>query len=192
MSGYHVILADPPWDYNKRSNPSTRFGRGAAGHYPLMATEEIAALPVSDWAQKQALLFLWATGPRMPEALRVMEAWGFEYKTVAFTWVKATGGQPVPSVRSEFPPYPARPVFGIGFYSKSNAEFVLLGTRGPALKPATDRVCSVVIAPRGRHSQKPDEVQFRIEAMYPHLRKLEMFARRRRKGWDAWGQEVDG
>ena len=147
---------------------------------------------VQAWAASDALLFLWATFPKLLMAVEVMEAWGFRYSTVGFVWIKSNKGAPtpMPSLKSEFPMPPARPFFGTGYYAKSNTEVCLLGVKGKALKPATDHASQLIISPLRAHSQKPDEVQFRIEAMYPNTKKLEMFARRERPGWDHHGNEL--
>jgi len=143
-----------------------------------MSIEDIEALPVAWLPANNAVLFLWTTPPRWEAALRVMKAWGFEYKTVGFTWMKTN-------------PKSGGLFFGVGYYSKSNAEMCLLGTRGKVLKPATNSVSSAVLSPRREHSRKPDEVIERISLMYPTQRKVELFARERRPGWASWGLEVD-
>ena len=174
---YSVILADPPWKYNSRANHKTRFRGGACGHYGLMSTQEISELPIADLADENAVLFLWATFPMIQDAFKVIEAWGFEYKTIGFTWAKTN-------------PVSGTPFFGVGYYTKSNAEPCLLATRGNVLKPAVNTVSSLIIAPRREHSRKPDEMYERIEQMYPDAKKLELFARQKRPGWDSWGDEI--
>lgn len=178
MSKYQVIYADPPWRYNNRANHKTRFRGGAGGHYPLMSMAEIKALPVASIAANDAALFLWVTFPYLKEQLEVFEAWGFTYKTVAFTWIKLN-------------PRNYWPFFGVGHYTKSNAEICLFGTRGKVMKPASDDVSSVIMAPRREHSRKPDEARAAIESLYPNATRLEMFARCKSSGWDSWGNEVE-
>lgn len=180
---YDVILADPPWRYNNRANHKTRFRGGASGHYSLMTMDEIKALPVESMVADNAALFLWVTFPYLKEQLEVFKAWGFEYKTVGFTWVKLNRQN-------------RQPFFGVGYYTKSNAELCLFGTRGK-MKPATNGISSVIVAPRGPHSQKPQEARLRIEQLYPNARRLEMFARIRtglftEEGWSYYGNEADG
>jgi N6-adenosine-specific RNA methylase IME4 len=176
---YSVILADPPWKYNSRANHKTRFRGGACGHYDLMSTKDICNLPVSDLADPEGcILFLWATFPMLQDAFRVIEAWGFKYKTIGFTWGKL-------NTRA------GTPFFGVGHYTKSNAEPCLIATRGRVLKPAVDTVSSLILAPRREHSRKPDEAHERIEQLYPGHRKIELFARRARPGWDVWGNQVE-
>lgn len=174
---FDVILADPPWKYNSRANHKTRFRGGACGHYDLMSTEEICAIPVQDWAAPGAVLFLWACYPMLIDAFKVTVAWGFEYKTMGFTWVKTNPGN-------------GKPFFGVGYYTKSNAEPCLLATRGGVIKPHVNTVSQVIVAPRTKHSEKPAEVMDRIDLMYPYARKLELFARRERPGWTGWGGEL--
>lgn len=179
VSGYQVIYCDPPWEYAQRFGPDTRFGVGAGGHYSTMSTPEICAMPVGQIAAKSAMLFMWATYPCLPDALEVIKAWGFKYCTVAFTWVKLN-------------PKTASPFFGVGYYTKSNAEICLLARRGKAIKPAVNTVSQIIISPRMAHSKKPDEARRRIEVMYPACSRLEMFARRASVGWDVFGNQAPG
>lgn len=179
MDQYQIILADPPWKYNSRANHKTRFRGGACGHYDLMSTKDIARLPVGDLADPAgSLLFMWATFPMLEDALEVIKAWGFTYKTIGFTWAKLN-------------PKSETPFFGVGYYTKSNAEPCLLATRGPVIKPAVNTVSSLILSPRREHSRKPDEQYERIEAMYPDLKKIELFARRKRQGWQSWGNQIE-
>jgi site-specific DNA-methyltransferase (adenine-specific) len=170
---YSVILADPPWRYNDR-----RVGHGGAeGHYPTMNLDEIKALRIP--AAANCALFIWATCPLIGAALETVNAWGFTYRTTAFVWIKLN-----PSGRGL--------ATGLGHWTRANAEICLLATRGRP-RPISHRVHSVVISPRGRHSEKPDEVRRRIvELMGAEVPKLEMFARTRTPGWDVWGNEVAG
>lgn len=177
---YQIILADPPWHYNQRANNNTKFRGGAYGHYPLMSDQEVINLPISNLADPRgSILFLWATPPKMDVALKCIDEWGWKFKTFGFTWIKLNSKS-------------LTPFFGVGFYSKSCCEHVLLATRGNIIKPVTDTISSAVMAPRGPHSQKPDEIQRRIELMYPKQNKIELFASRKRKGWDATGFDYDG
>lgn len=177
---YSIIYADPAWHYNSRCQHSkTRFGGGAVSQYPLMSDEDLLALPVGKIAADDAVLFMWATGPRLDFAIDVIRAWKFEFKTVGFTWMKLNKrGKGL--------------FFGTGFYAKSNAEFCLLAARGETLTPATNKVSSAILEPVGRHSAKPRVARERIEMMYPRGRKIELFARQRVDGWDAIGFDLDG
>lgn len=155
---FDVILADPPWHYNNRKaggerKDRTKFGGGASKHYPLMRDEEIISLnlAVHTWAAPNCALFLWATCPRIDSAIAVLNGWGFRYATVAFVWVKRAKDNGL--------------IFNPGYYTASNVELVLLGVRG-SMRPARPMIQQVVEAPRRGHSQKPPEIQRRIEEMY--------------------------
>lgn len=170
---YRTIYADPPWTFVTRS-PKGK-GRSAERHYGCMTIDDITALPVASWAADDAVLLLWTTKPMLPRALEVIGAWGFTYKTIGFTWTKTT------AAGDRFP-------IGMGFWTRANPEPCLLATRG-APKRKSAAVAELIISPRREHSRKPDEAYERIEALVdgPYL---EMFARHRRPGWDAWGDEV--
>lgn len=158
---FDVILADPPWEYDLPL-------RGAPDlHYPVMSLEAISALKVP--TADDAVLFLWATNPKLEQSLSVMKAWGFTYKT-NLVWVKDQ--------------------IGTGYYFRGQHELLLLGKKGDIPVPAeADRPPSVLSAPRREHSRKPDEVYALIERMYPNSHYLELFARIRREGWVSWGNE---
>lgn len=176
---FKIIYADPPWSYNQRwslKHHKTRFGGGACNYYKLMTTDQICNLNVSDIADDNCVLFLWVTFPRLQESFRVMEAWGFTYKTVGFTWIKTNKND-------------GRPFFGVGFYTKSNAEVCLLGTKGK-MKPISNSVSSAIISPRQEHSRKPDEVRDRIVQLYGDVPRIELFARQKTKGWEVWGNNI--
>ena len=175
---FDVIYADPPWLYYGDPNKDQAAGK----HYPLMSTEDIAALPVREIAAKRAVLFLWATGPRLPEAIAVMRAWGFHYRGVAYVWVKTRLDGGIISGQG------VRPTF-----TKPTTEFVLVGStnaRGRAFPLLTQAQGQVVLAPRGRHSQKPEIVRDRIVELVGDRPRIELFARQRVDGWQAWGNET--
>lgn len=181
---YQVILADPPWFYNNRKtggerNDKTKFGGGARKHYSLMPDHELYGMAtfINHLSDARCALFLWATMPRLDFAVDLMRVWGFKYRTSAFTWVKST--KDGSSWKN-----------GPGFYTASNTEIVLLGTKGCGLKPTKAMVNPIIMRPPGRHSEKPVEVVERINAMYPNYKKIELFARSRMPGWDAWGNEI--
>lgn len=165
---YPVILADPPWRYE---NPPMGGGnRSIENHYPTMALDEICALPVEDIAAKDCMLYLWATAPKLAECFKVIEAWGFSYRT-NFVWVKDK--------------------IGMGYHARSQHELLLVAKRGNVPPPEAEaRVSSVILAPRGRHSQKPERAYELIESFYPDLKKIELFARAGREGWAQWGNEA--
>ena len=172
---YEIIYADPPWRFKTFSK--TGQGRSAERHYPTMKKEDIQALPVKGLAAKNSVLFLWVTAPCLIEGIELVSAWGFTYKTVAFTWVKQ-------NKKSDG-------IFkGMGYYTRANAEFCLLATKGKILERKSHGVSSVVISHIERHSQKPKEVRGRIEELFGELPRIELFARQQADGWDCWGNEV--
>lgn len=172
---YSLIYADPPWFYNARNHTGTKFSLGVHGHYPVMKTEDICALPINAIADDNAALILWVTFPKLIDGLRVMYAWGFRYVTVAFNWFKTNKN--------------GRPFFGVGYYTKSNSEIALLGIKGK-MKPASNFVSQVIISPREEHSKKPDIVREKIVELFGDLPRVELFAREKAEGWDVWGNEV--
>ena len=158
---YGVILTDPPWNFATYSRKGK--GRSAEAHYDCMSLADINGLPVDDWAAPDCALFLWVTDPSLPQALEVMTAWGFVYKTVTFTWAKTTkdgAGFPI----------------GCGYWTRANPEQCLLATRGRPQRISRS-VRQLILAPRRTHSQKPEEAYTRIEALVPGPY-LEMFAAR--------------
>ena len=168
---YSVIYADPPWSYR---NKGTR--AAADRHYSTMSIEDIKSLPVADIAAENCVLFLWATFPMLPEALETIKAWGFQYKTLAFCWIKRNRKSP-----GWF--------WGLGNWTRSNPEVCLLAVRGRPAR-ASAAVHSLIEAPVGRHSAKPPQARERIEALMGDVPRIELFARERAPGWDAWGDEV--
>lgn len=176
---YQVICADPPWHFRNYSHKGE--GRNAKAHYDCMSIEDICALPVSDWAAKDCLLFLWATDPLLPKAMQVIDAWGFTYKTVGFYWAKLNKKADIRSFS------PEDFFTGLGYWTRANVEQCLLATRGKPSRVSRD-VRRLVVSPRRQHSRKPDEVYGRIQQLAegPYL---EMFSRQTRTGWDAWGSE---
>lgn len=163
MTAFGTILADPPWDV-----PSQKGSKGAGRHYSLMPIDEIAALPISRLAADDAHLWLWVTNADWREQISVMDAWGFTYRA-CLTWIK--------------------PRMGMGWYLRNQTEHLLLGVRGRA--PMRFRgQGSWMYAPLQEHSHKPEEQFAVIERCSPGPY-LELFARRRRPGWSAWGNEVE-
>jgi N6-adenosine-specific RNA methylase IME4 len=173
---YKIIYADPPWKY--------LWGEGKDGghfapekHYETMTTDEICGLDVKQLRDKTCALFLWATMPALPDAFRVIEAWGFKYKTCAFTWVKTKKD--------------GAPIRGMGSYTKSNIEVCLLGMRGH-IKAVDKTVPQILMHERLGHSVKPPVVRERIVRLFGDLSRLEIFARQKTEGWDAIGYGIDG
>lgn len=169
---YNIIYADPPWSYQQKNLSGV-----AAHHYPTMSVEDICRLNVSEIAADDCVLFLWATFPQLPEALQVIRAWGFQYKTVAFVWLKQNK-----SGKGWF--------FGLGFWTRGNAEVCLLAIRGKPQRSSA-RVHQFIINPLRGHSQKPEEAREKIVELMGNLPRVELFAREKADGWDAWGNEVE-
>ena len=162
---YPVIYADPPWRYDVVESES----RAIENHYPTMSNEDIYALPIQSLCTDDAVLFLWATSPKLVEAIQVVAAWGFTYKT-CMVWVKDK--------------------IGMGYYARQQHELLLIATRGAPPTPApADRPSSIVNATRDAHSAKPTEFYELIERMYPALPKIELFCRSPRDGWSSWGNQ---
>ncbi|MBU6287417.1 MAG: hypothetical protein KGS10_04540 [Chloroflexi bacterium] len=171
---YAVLYADPPWEYgNSQHNGSaSKLTGGAESHYPTMSVDDLARLDVARFAADDALLFLWTSSPHLDQAIGLMRPWGFSYVTVGFVWDKMRVNP--------------------GNYTMSQCELCLIGKRGKIPQPRGARnVRQLVTALRGEHSEKPTEVRQRIEAMFPSHPRLELFARERVPGWDAWGNEVE-
>lgn len=167
---YDIIYADPPWSYRNMGNIQAT----ANSHYKTMTLEDLKKLPVNKLASENSILFMWATFPKMDEALDLIKAWGFEYKTVGFTWVKKNkrGGN----------------FFGVGWYTKSNAEVCLIGVKGKAPK-VSNSVSSIIESIREEHSKKPDIIREKIIEFSGNIPRIELFARQQVGGWDCWGDE---
>ena len=174
MKKYEIILADPPWSYRVWTGKEK--SRTAERHYPTMGLADIKALPVGELAAKDCALFLWVTCPLLPEAFSVLEAWGFTYKTVAFAWIKQNRKSP-----SLF--------WGLGHWTRANAEFCLLATRGHPVRQSA-KVHQILLSPVEEHSKKPDEIRERIVTLIGDLPRVELFARQTTSGWDVWGNEI--
>jgi len=175
MEKFSIIYADPAWFY--RAWHRKGVGRTAESHYPTMNVKEICALPVADIAAKDSALFLWATYACLPEAFEVIKAWGFTYKTVAFTWVKTC---------RKSPGY----FMSLGHWTRANAEICLLATKGHPRR-ISKSVRQLIVSPVRQHSQKPDEARARIVELMGGLPRIELFAREKAEGWSVWGNEVD-
>lgn len=188
---FRAIVADPPWHFKARTalqaeNWSSR--RDVEKHYSTMSLEGIAALPVSQIAARDAHLFLWTTGPCLPDAFNIIKAWGFRYSGSGFVWVKLkkTQGRLIRFVSSA--DLDRELHCGLGLTTRKNVEFCLLARRGNARRIARD-VREVIMAPVREHSRKPDEAYARVER-YCEGPYLELFARESRPGWSTWGNEA--
>lgn len=173
---YQIILADPPWRFKVWCFGTGR-GRLPDDHYPTMPLEEIKALPVHQIADKNCILFLWTTFPKFEEALEVIKAWGFIYKSAGFVWVKTnkSGGY----------------WMGLGYWTRGNPEVCLLATKGHPHR-VSKSVPQLIVSQRREHSRKPDEVRDRIVQLVGDLPRIELFARQRVSGWDAVGYDING
>lgn len=209
---FQIIYSDPPWQYADRrlvrqDGKDARFGFGAANHYPTMPTKEIAAIDVASIAAERCHLYMWTTCPMLfPDAIQVMQGWGFEFITVAHVWVKvnpalwqdakaeALQQRLIPPTDHEALAFlNALTFFGTGFYSAANTEFVLLGRQKntrPFHFEQGRKAPQVIYAPIDRHSRKPEIAQTYAEWMYPEATsRIELFGRRRRAGWTVAGNE---
>ena len=184
---FKCILADPPWQFNSlwggrpKKVGNNYPSRAIDAHYDTLTIDEICALPVPDLCAPDCVLFMWTCWPVLQASFKVIEAWGFTYKTCGFSWMKA---DPYRLFADEKTPFA-----GLGYWTRANTEPCLLATRGKPKRRAAD-VRQGIIAPRREHSRKPDEIHGRIERLIdgPYL---ELFARAQRAGWSTWGNEVD-
>jgi N6-adenosine-specific RNA methylase IME4 len=178
---YGAVYADPPWHYRVWAENSQN-NRIASAKYAVMTTADICALPVGSLAKDDCVLFVWVTWPQLRDAFDVISAWGFEYKTCAFSWMKANNRQP-DMFRDELDAQ-----VGLGYWTRANSEVCLLATRGNPKRLNAD-VRQGIIEPRRQHSRKPDCVPGRIERLVagPYL---ELFARTTRPNWDCWGNDT--
>lgn len=172
---FPVIYADPPWEFKVYSGKGKQ--RSAERHYDTASLDAIKALPISPLAADDCALFMWGVWPELPGALEVIRAWGFEYKTAGFVWVKEVSDEN-DAVAT-----------GMGYWTRANTEPCFLATRGSPERVAKD-VHQVIFAPVGEHSVKPEETRERIERLItgPYL---ELFARQPVPGWTVWGNEVE-
>ena len=181
---YQVIYADPPWDYGGKMQYDKTTIKGenigfekkiflssAGFKYPTLKLKQLKTLDVKSIADDDCILFMWTTGPQLANSVELGEAWGFEYKTVAFVWDKM--------------------IHNPGRYTLSQTEFVLVFKKGKIPQPRGARnVRQMVAVPRGKHSEKPIEVIKGITKMFPQQDKIELFARNNFVGRDNWGLEV--
>ncbi len=173
MKKYQIIYADPAWEYNtKECLAKTSILNGELNtHYSTMTLKDLKALGVQSISDKNCMLFLWVVSPMLKEGIEVMEAWGFKYATIAFIWHKQRTNP--------------------GHYTMSECEICLVGKRGKIPNPRGSRNERQFLSElRTKHSKKPNEIRNRISKMFPEQTKIELFARQRHEGWDAWGNEV--
>ena len=170
---YNIIYADPPWSYKDKALSGNR---GACCKYDVMDVSDISKLPIKDMLAENCVLFMWVTMPKLNECFSLIEAWGFEYKTCAFTWVKRN------KKSSGF-------FWGMGRWTRANAEICLLATKGKPKRVAAN-VHSVIDTPIEEHSKKPSCTRDRIVSLLGDIPRIELFARQHVDGWDCWGDEV--
>lgn len=176
MKKYNIIYANPPWTYKVWSE-ETGNGRSAASHYNIMSKEEIQQLPVQSICEDNAVLFLWVTAPCLLEGIELIEKWGFKYKTVGFTWVKRN------KISDSY-------FWGMGYYTRANAEYCLLATKGKPLPRISKSVHSVLDDRIMRHSEKPESARTKIVELFGDLPRIELFARTETPGWAVFGNDV--
>ena len=169
---YNIIYADPPWTHTSWKNGNRR----PENHYEIMSLSDIKSMGIKKISSDDCWLFMWTTAPHLQEAFSVIEAWGFEYKTVAFTWVKKNK-----KADSWF--------FGCGSYTRANAELCLLAKKGN-IKRINASVHSIIDSKIGKHSVKPNEARNRIITLCGDIPRIELFAREKVDGWDVWGNEI--
>ena len=174
---YQIIYADPPWSYKDKCNAGKR---GAGYKYETMNLDQLTNLysmvHTLSLKSENAVLFLWATWPLITDAIILINRWNFSYKTIGFIWIKQNKLKPTPFM-------------GMGNWTRSNSEPCLIATKGNP-KRISASVHSVIQSPIRAHSQKPDEARDRIVTLMGDVPRIEIFARQRVEGWDAWGNEI--
>lgn len=168
---YNIIYADPPWKYDDCNR-----GGGAARHYDVMSIEDLCKMNVQDLAADDCVLFMWACYPMFQEALDLIKAWGFTYKTIGFQWIKTSEKGKI--------------FWGMGSWTRANSEPCLIAVKGKP-KCINHGINQIVMSPIRKHSQKPDEIRHKIVQLCGDLPRIELFARQRANGWHCFGNEVD-
>ena len=167
---YNIIYADPPWQYYEGGY------KNQSQHYDTMTIEEICALPISELADDNCILFLWITSPVLPDAIKIIETWGFKYSTIGFVWVKSKKD------KTGF-------AFGCGNWTRANAEYCLIGLKGN-IERKDASISQIIYSPKEEHSKKPDMVRKKIIQLVGDLPRIELFARQKIEGWDSYGTEI--
>jgi N6-adenosine-specific RNA methylase IME4 len=168
---YNIIYADPPWRYET-------FDKRNVVPYPVMKDEDIKNLPIQNIADKDCILFMWATFPKLELALETIKAWGFKYRSLGFSWIKKNKKSD-----SYF--------WGMGYWTRQNCEVCLIATKGKPHRKSMG-VHSVIATPIEEHSKKPDIVRDKIVELMGDLPRVELFCRHPAQGWDSIGNEIDG
>ena len=170
---YQIIYTDPPLKYKGEMMNSS-----VTDHYQWASLKDICSIPIKDISDNNCILFMWVTMPKLNEFMRVVNAWGFEYKSCAFVWVKMNSK----ATDTYF--------MGQGRWTRANPEICILATKGNP-KRISAGVRQLVVSPIREHSQKPEEVKDRILQLVGDLPRIELFARQKSEGWDVWGNEVE-
>lgn len=180
---YKIIYADPPWHYHNFNNidlvKARRLGNTTKWKitpYEAMELDDIKKIPVKEISDKDSVLCLWAVYPALQEAFEVIEAWGFNYKTVLFTWIKQNKS--------------GIGIFvGLGNYTRANAEICLVATKGKGCKVLDKTISQIQLSPLTKHSKKPNDIRRKIVKLFGDLPRIELFARTKIHGWDVWGND---
>ena len=172
---YNIIYADPPWAFKNYSDKGK--GRSPENHYKCLSLQDIKNLPVDDLAADNCVLFMWVTFPFLEKGFEVIKAWGFQYKTVGYVWVKR-------NKKSE------GWFWGLGYWTRSNAEVCLIATKGNITRQSNS-VHQIIDTPVEGHSKKPDIVREKIVKLCGDIPRIELFARQKMDGWEVWGNEVE-
>ena len=176
---FHILYADPPWKFKTGNYAKSKSLNGLAT-YPTQSLEDIMAMPVENILAETAALFIWTTSPLMYETMKVIDSWNLKFVCVFNVWLKTYAS--------------GEPVFGTGRYSRGSTEYLLLARRGSGLTKwvKSHSIRQVVAVPRLGHSEKPDIFAAIVDSIFPdpNMNKLELYARKLRKGWSAWGLEV--
>ena len=173
---YNIIYADPPWNFKHYSDKGK--GRSPENHYKCQSLNDIKNLPISDLADDNCVLFMWVTFPFLEKGLEVIKSWGFTYKTVGFNWVKKN------KVSDSW-------FWGMGYWTRSNSEICMIATKGSITRQSAS-VHQIIDTPIEAHSKKPNITRDKIVELCGDIPRIELFAREKVDGWDAWGNEVDG
>ena len=168
---YNIIYADPPWSYKGKMMNSS-----VTDHYSVMTINDICNLPVKKIANKNCILFMWVTLPKLNEFMKVVNAWGFEYKSTAFVWCKKN------KISDSF-------FLGLGRWTRANPEICILATKGKT-KRLSQSIRQLQVFPIQEHSKKPNKFRDLIIELVGNLTRIELFAREKTEGWDVWGNEV--
>ena len=170
---YNIIYADPAWYFKSWSKKGDE--RSATQHYDCMSISDICNLPISNISEDDCILLIWVIDPMLPQAFEVIKAWGFKYKTVAFTWVKENKSEGY--------------FTGLGYWTRANPEMCLLATKGKP-KRISKSVRQLVMDKRREHSRKPDRIRNDIVELCGDSPRIELFARQQVDGWDNWCNEI--